>query len=76
MILQTNCSFTLNYLVYLQNLFLNAQRNPEETPITPLKFPFFDYSAWGMLTGRVNSTFGTKKTTRHLPVELFSSSIQ
>lgn len=44
-----NCSEAMNYLVYVQNIYLNKYRR-EIVPFgNSLKFPYMDVDAWGLL---------------------------
>ena len=48
LIMKTDTSFALNFLIYLQNIFLNQNRNQED-----LKFP---YLSTKMIYSQKNST--------------------
>ena len=36
LVMETDTSFTLNFLIYLQNIYLNQNRNEDD-----LRFPYF-----------------------------------
>ena len=66
LIFSSSASYTLNYLVFLQNVFLNQQAAPNE----PLRFPYLNSSHWGLLDGDV---FQEKfKNTFEYVIEHFS----
>ena len=44
--MEVNAPYSLNYLIYIQNLYLNSKNNDKKKPL----FPHIDSSMWGILS--------------------------
>ncbi|WP_226670758.1 group-specific protein [Metabacillus litoralis] len=51
--IEVNAPYSLNYLIYVQNIFLNSRNQDRETPL----FPYVDSSKWGLLNGEFEQTY-------------------
>lgn len=51
--IEVNAPYSLNYLIYVQNIFLNSRNQDRETPL----FPYVDSSKWGILDGEFEQTY-------------------
>lgn len=51
--LEVNAPFSLNYLILIQNIYLNSKNKDIEKPL----FPYVDGSAWGLVEEGFEETF-------------------
>lgn len=51
--MEVNAPYSLNYLIFVQNIYLNSQNKDKENPL----FPYVDSSMWGILRGDFEKTF-------------------
>jgi hypothetical protein len=51
--IEVNAPYSLNYLIYVQNIYLNSRNQDRENPL----FPYVDCSKWGILDGEFEKTF-------------------
>jgi hypothetical protein len=51
--LEVNAPCSLNYLITIQNIYLNSKNKDEESPL----FPYVDSSNWGILEEEFEETF-------------------
>ncbi|MDQ0229227.1 group-specific protein [Metabacillus malikii] len=51
--IEINAPYSLNYLIYVQNIFLNSRNQDRKIPL----FPYVDSSKWGILDGEFEQTF-------------------
>ncbi|WP_078544841.1 hypothetical protein [Litchfieldia alkalitelluris] len=48
-----NAPYSLNYLIYVQNIFLNSRNQDSKNPL----FPYVDSSNWGILEEEYEKTY-------------------
>ncbi|MCA1057548.1 hypothetical protein LCL96_01285 [Rossellomorea aquimaris] len=51
--IEVNAPYLLNYLIYVQNIYLNSKNQDRETPL----FPYVDSSKWGILDSQFEQTY-------------------
>lgn len=51
--MEVNAPYSLNYLIYVQNIYLNSKNQDRETPL----FPYVDSSKWGILDDEFEQTY-------------------
>lgn len=51
--MEVNAPYSLNYLIYVQNIYLNSKNQDRETPL----FPYVDSSKWGILYDEFEQTY-------------------
>lgn len=51
--MEVNAPYSLNYLIYVQNIYLNSKNQDRETPL----FPYVDSSTWGILDDEFEQTY-------------------
>ncbi|ESU33387.1 hypothetical protein G3A_06490 [Bacillus sp. 17376] len=51
--MEVNAPYSLNYLITIQNIYLNSKNKDAERPL----FPYVDSSTWGILEGEFEETF-------------------
>jgi hypothetical protein len=51
--IEVNAPYSLNYLIYVQNIYLNSKNQDSGTPL----FPYLDSSTWGILDGEFEQTY-------------------
>lgn len=51
--MEVNAPYSLNYLIYVQNIYLNSKNQERDTPL----FPYVDSSKWGILDDEFEQTY-------------------
>jgi hypothetical protein len=51
--MEVNAPYTLNYLIYIQNIYLNSKNQDNDDPL----FPYIDSSMWGILDEEFENIF-------------------
>lgn len=51
--MEVNAPFSLNYLIYVQNIYINSEKQNRENPL----FPYVDSSTWGLIEDEFKDIF-------------------
>jgi hypothetical protein len=51
--IEVNAPYSLNYLIFVQNIYLNSKNQDRDTPL----FPYLDSSKWGIIDGEFKQTY-------------------
>ncbi|TDL82422.1 group-specific protein [Peribacillus frigoritolerans] len=51
--MEVNAPYSLNYLIYVQNIYINSENQDRENPL----FPYVESATWGLVEGEFENIF-------------------